>query len=91
MGDMMTVHRLIDLYREKNPGGHFFDRDTLRFFGERLSEMRVLKEMADVTDILGKKHRCFVLSSYQRNRPIGPKRKYTYFDSTTYRPVVMDD
>ena len=30
----MPVWKLVDIYQGKHPGGHFFDRDTLKFFGE---------------------------------------------------------
>lgn len=30
-------------YYEKNPTGHYFDPGTLKFFGERLSDMRINK------------------------------------------------
>jgi hypothetical protein len=83
----MTVDNLISNYRQSQPKGHFFDPDTLKFFGERYSEMRVLKELAEKTDYSGKKHKCYVLSSYQRKAPGGPRRAYHYFDAETFRPI----
>lgn len=78
-----SVHGLIGAYQRKHPNSHYFDSDTLRFFGERISEMRLLKGTTEVTDSLGEKHICYCLSSLQRNHPLGPRRKYTYFDVET--------
>lgn len=84
----MTVGNLIYNYQRNNPDGHFFDEDTLRFFGERRSEMRVLKETTTITDWSGDKHECYVLSSLQRKNPFGPRRAYHYFDTATFDEVM---
>ena len=34
--------KLVDMYKEKHPDGHFFDDKTLKFFGERL--LRIIPE-----------------------------------------------
>lgn len=69
-------------FRKENP--HFFDRDTLKFFGERKSEMRVHKTKAIVKDYYGKEHKCYVLTSVQHKAPQGiPKIRYYYFDVET--------
>lgn len=79
----MPVWKLVDIYQGKHPGGHFFDRDTLKFFGERLSDMRVLSETETIKDCSGEKHECYVLSRLQRKHPAGPRRTYAYFDVET--------
>ena len=84
----MTVDELVRRYYEKHPGGHFFDRDTLKFFGERLSEMYVWKDKVKKTDSLGEMHTCYVLSSLQRKYPSGPRRVYHYFDAKTFDDVT---
>ena len=43
-------YSLRDAHLAKHPDSHFFDRDTLKFFGERFSEMRLLKSKGTVTD-----------------------------------------
>ena len=85
----MEVYELMSKYRQKNPHGHFFDSDTLRFFGERVSEMRVLKGTVKKTDIDGEQHECYILSTLQRKHPIRPTRVYHYFDSITFNQVIM--
>ena len=85
----MTVYGLIVRHENAVPNSHFFDHDTLKFFGERISEMRVLEKLAEITDISGEKHTCYVLSSLQRNHPIRPTRTYHYFDTTTFREVIV--
>ena len=84
----MTVTKLINEYQSKHPHGHFFDRDTLKFFGERFSEMRVLQGIAVIEDYSGEKHKCYILSSLQRKAPSGAKRTYHYFDTTTFDNVI---
>lgn len=83
----MTVGELIYNYQQNNPDGHFFDADTLRFFGERRSEMNVLKDTTTITDWSGKEHECYVLSSRQRRFPGGPRRAYYYFDTSTFDEI----
>ena len=85
-----SVDALIDRYYETHPDGHFFDRATLKFFGERRSEMRLLKGTVTVKDISGKEHECYVISSVQRpGPPLKRRRKYHYFDASTYDDVIM--
>ena len=84
----MTAQELIFYHKKNYPNSHFFDRQTLLFFGERISEMRVLKGTTTVTDCSGEKHKCYTLSSLQRNNPIGPRRKYSYFDVETFKHIV---
>lgn len=80
----MTVYGLMDGYKANNRSGHFFDSDTLKFFGERISEMRVLKATEKIKTYSGEIHECYVLSSLQRKNPSGPKRAYHYFDINTF-------
>ena len=46
----MTVYELKARYLEKHPNGHFFDPETLKYFGETLSTMRVLRETVQKRD-----------------------------------------
>lgn len=76
-----------------NKGGesHFFDPDTLKFFGERLSEMKVLKDTFKITDVCGEEHECFCISVTRRKNAFGackPYKYYHYFDTTTYKHVI---
>ena len=84
----MTVYELIENYQRTHRNGHFFDRDTLRFFGERISEMRVLATTATIKDYSGEKHECYMLSSVQHKAPGGKKRVYHYFDTTTFDTIT---
>lgn len=85
----MNIYEFIRMYRERNPRGHYFDRDTIRFFGERLSEMRILKGTTVVKDMSGNTHTCYTLSAKQR-RPDGViVRKHTYFDIETMEDILQ--
>lgn len=84
----MELYQLIRNYQRYHPNGHYFDRDTLKWFGERLSEMRVLKTLARITDIMGETHDCYVVSSIQRPPYGRPQRKYAYFDVNNYNHII---
>lgn len=85
-----TLGDLRAAYYRTHPTGHFFDPDTLKFFGERPSEMRLLKDTVSVTDVCGEKHECYVVSSVQRpGPPLRKRRKYHYFDVATFEDVPV--
>lgn len=83
----MTVQELKRAYQQKYPDGHFFDRETLSFFGEKLSAMKVLDEIHEITDSFGNHHRCYVLATLQEKAPFGPQVMYFYFDVDTIDDV----
>lgn len=86
----MTVGSLIYNHNKTHPLSNYFSLETLKFFGERISEMRVLKRKTCISDSTGKLHYCYVLSSLQRNSPNSNKRKYTYIDESTYDIITID-
>ena len=82
-----NIYSFISDYNKKHPDGHYFDKDTLKFFGERLSDMRVYKTTEIKEDYSGKKYECYVISRMQRNHPDGPKRTLAYFDVETFEVI----
>ena len=89
-GKINTVYDLISAYKEHHPTGHFFDPDTLKCFGERRSEMRLLKGTVHVKSICGEEQECYVLSSVQRPpAPLKKHRRYHYFDVETFEDVCV--
>lgn len=86
---MKNIDELIRAYYAKNPHGHYFDRDTLKFFGERISDMRLLAGTVRVTDICGEEHEAYVISRLQRKYPGGPRRTRAYFDTTTLDDITL--
>lgn len=85
----MTINKLIKAYYEKHPDGHYFDKDTLRFFWERISDMYVLKNTVKIHDISGEEHEAYVISRLQRNYPGGARRTYAYFDVDTLNDIII--
>lgn len=83
------IYTLRNAYYGKHPDGHYFDADTLKFFGERFSDMRLLKGTVHIKDISGDEHEAFVVSRLQRNYPGGPRRTHAYFDTTTLDDVII--
>jgi len=80
-------HSLKRAHEAKHPGSHFFNPDTLRFFGETLSSMRLLKGHTVVKDMTGRNHECYVLVTTQKP-PFGKRhRVYHYFDIETLEQI----
>ena len=65
----------------------YINRETLKFFRERLSDMRLRKTIVVREDYQGKKHDCYVISRLQRNHPNGPRRTLAYFDVDTLENI----
>lgn len=81
---MNDVYSFIREYETTHPTSPMFHRDTLKFFGERFSDMRILKRIATVKEEwTEEKHECYVLSTLQRNNPNGASRDHYYFDINT--------
>lgn len=86
-----NIYSFISDYYKANPRGHYFDRDTLKFFGERLSDMRISKKTEIISDYSGEKRECYVLSRLQRKYPGGARRTLAYFDIYTLDDVIPYD
>lgn len=86
-----SVQELKTEYYIKHPDGHFFDRDTLKWFGERISDMRFSSVPVEIVDVCGKVHSCYTLKSLQRANPSGPKWKTHYFDVETITQVFPEE
>ena len=72
---------------EKKVHDYYFSEKTLKFFGEALGRMRLLKDTIHIVDNMGETHEVYVISSYQRNAPKGMKSHYHYFDVETLENV----
>lgn len=83
----MTPSELIRNYKATHPRGHFFDTETLSFFGERVSNMRV--NDVKVVNSEGQLMRAYKLTSLQRNAPIKPFYSVHYFDQSTFDEVSV--
>lgn len=84
----MTIYELRRKYYEHNPNGHYFDPDTLKFFGETLASMSVLKNTCRILDGRDEEHECYVISKLSRNYPGGARRTYAYFDVETFDDII---
>ena len=82
----MTIYQFINKFEEKHPNNSFFHQEELKFFGEALSRMRVLKRKKVVKDSLGEEHTCIVVSATRHKNWAGPCKPCTYhhyFDDKT--------
>lgn len=81
----MTPSELIKKHKEHNPSSHFFDKATLRFFGETVKNMRVFETSVLNTD--GQMVPVYKLRSLQLNAPFRPVYSVHYFDKETFAEV----
>ena len=88
METITNVRELICAYYQKHPDGHFFDRDTLKFFGETRSGMRLLKGTRIKRSASGDVHTCYCISARRRTWSGTLARAYHYFDVETLEDVV---
>lgn len=88
-----SVETFIQEYYRRNPDGHYFDPEMLKYFGEDKALMRVIIrfERAIAEHIRGQHHR----PVYVLVRP--PKVKYqvetwdcVLFDVETFRPITSE-
>ena len=82
----MTVYELKRKHEEHFPESVFFDKETLKYWGNRLSEMKVDKETRMVTDSKDVIHECYVL--YIKHHKIIQGTKLYYFDIHTYQQIL---
>lgn len=79
----MTVYELKQIYQTKKPDGHFFDKETLKHFGESLSRMKVEKGPFEHIDYRGVKHQCYKLTTKQKDLYDNPIKAVFLFDIDT--------
>lgn len=80
----MDQYDLIRLYKQEN-GGHYFDEDTLRFFGETTSEMELTPKFVTVIQD-GEEHEAYELRLTRRRYAFEECEAFhvfSYFDSKT--------
>lgn len=82
----ITLSQLINEYKKRN--NHYFDKDTLKYWGERLSDMKILKDTVIKKDLQGKEHECIVLSKISKDFYGKPYRNYDYFDIVTLNRII---
>lgn len=84
----MTIYTFISKFKEKHPNDHYFDSDTLKFWGERISEMRILKDPVKTSDIYGEEHVVYVLSKKMKDWNGKRIRVHDYFDVDTLERII---
>ena len=82
----MTASELKYQHELYNPNSHFFDRQTMKFFGDRMSNYYVPASTVSITNSLGEKFICYEL---QRKRPVKLGcTSSAYFDIATFKRVI---
>lgn len=79
----MTPSQLKARYQQADPDGHYFDRETMRFFGDRMSNYGV--RAATVTDYTGQTREVWEL--YRKHAVKHGLRASHYFDRETMDEV----
>ena len=83
----MTVSDLIFEHNSRHPDSHFFEKETLAFFGENLDEMEVKDETVTIKDCYGKEHECFVLTTIQNDEILGSQPHTFFFEKGTFNEI----
>ena len=82
----ITLNTLIKEYEKRN--NHYFDKETLKHWGERLSDMKILKDTVIKKDMQGKEHECIVLSKISKDFYGKKYRNCDYFDVQTLNRII---
>lgn len=82
----LTVHELADKVIAAGHDSHFFDRDTLRFFGDTMQNYGVRTRTAYVHGYDGTSTECYVL--YRRKPVKHGKQDDAYFNVETFARVM---
>ena len=77
-----NMDQLITEYKRLRPQEHYFDRDTLAFFGESIDTMKSLG-VETIRDRLGNKVEVYVINRWQEGHPLGSRYSKAYFDTET--------
>lgn len=87
MERITSVYELKAAHEAKHKGSHFFDEDTLKFFGETYGNMHLFKRTVVIKDSYRNDHECYILSTLQKNAPCGAQRSYHHFDVKTLEVI----
>lgn len=81
----MTPSDLKYQHEQHQPDSLFFERDTMKFFGDTMSNYTVPRKLVQVKDHHDIVHECWEL---RRKRPVnGGLQTSAYFDATTFERI----
>ena len=84
--EINNIKELIKEYNRLRPNSHYFDEDTLDFFGESVDKMEFLGT-DKVFDSFGEETEVYVIKRFQKNHPMGPRYTRTYFRVDTLENI----
>jgi hypothetical protein len=84
----MTILELRHLYKHNNPEGHFFDRKTMSFFGDTMSNFGV-RDGGEIKTLTEKGVENAEVWELYRKRPVknGLHGRCRYFSKSTGRQI----
>ncbi|NMW84711.1 hypothetical protein HKO22_02995 [Peptoniphilus sp. AGMB00490] len=77
----ITLEKLVREYERR--GSDYFKKDTLKFYGEKLKEMKIKDEIREIRDRKGNLHKCIVLQKISTGMFGDKYLDYDYFDMDT--------
>lgn len=86
----MRVAEFVSLYRQKRPNGHFFDKETLLCWGEKLSQMSY-NGIKQIRDYNGRNRQVHEVRTIQNDQVLGTRWTLNYFDIDTLDEVFPAD
>ena len=88
----MTPTELKKKHQQNFPESNFFSRETMRFWGNKMSAMQVEKDLKTLTTVSNVKHDCYVLLARGKNAFTDESETHMYyFDSETFRIVHIKE
>lgn len=73
-------------YKVQKTGSYFFDRKSMRFFGDTMSNYYVSRHIVEITDSIGDTYQCYALT---RVHPVKDNMQSTaYFDIETFENIL---
>jgi len=82
----MTVLELKSKYQKNNPDGHFFDKDTMKHWGDTMNNFGIMKNPIQINTLKGKKA---VWVLYRKTVKDCFQQKMFYFDAETFNIVFI--
>ena len=76
-------------FKVQRTGSHFFDRDSMRFFGDTMSNYYVSRYIVGITDSMGDIHQCYALT--RRHAVKDNQQGTAYFDTETFEHIIPSD
>lgn len=85
-----NFYKFLEDFKKENPESYFFSKDTLHFFGESLTDMKILPNIQNIKSSSGEAVECFVLSKKSKNWNNKRIQNDAYFSTENLKRIIKD-